>query len=564
MTQDSQRISSVAQIVFVLLVASSLMAGTATRVLQPGPGDWQSQLAGGKDIWTTSVYSWAPGGGGPGGGLDDDQLQVGGWGDEYHSLLQFDLAGMPSRARSASLELYRNDRRGAPVGMFLDRIVEPWSWTDRLWWADRPAAVQWRQDPLPPAPLNAWYSIDVTDLYNAWMDGTYPNYGLQLRPTSNWPEVFNVFWSSDYLQDPSRRPRLVVVYEVPTTEPRIVVGLGQGSGGALAALRPEGDTWPVDRWLQVPWSSYRASGAGTEPATGDLDGDGLDEIVVGLSPNDGGGWIALFDDADHGYAFLQWLRVPWRTYNARNGGTHVAAGDLDGDGRAEVVFGLGSVPGSGGVWGVFAGLADGWAFAGWHRLPWSRQNEDDGEVRPTVGDVDGDGRAEVVLCPSRGASFCVLDDATTGFGPMGWGSVAWSEYRQSQAGVRASIGDLDGDGKAEIALGLDRPGRGWMEIRADASASFEHAAWVAIPHGEHASTRGETRPALGDTDRDGRAEIVCGFGRDPRRGGWLARFDDATSGYAFRGWTRVPWEGYALFNGETLPAVGHLARPPVE
>ena len=50
----------------------------------------------------------------------------------------------------------------------------------------------------------------MTDLYNAWMDGTYPNYGLQLRPTTNWPAVFNVFWSSDYLEDPSLRPRLVV------------------------------------------------------------------------------------------------------------------------------------------------------------------------------------------------------------------------------------------------------------------------------------------------------------------------------------------------------------------
>jgi hypothetical protein len=44
-----------------------------------------------KDVWTTSVYSYAPGGGGPGGGLDNDELKVGGWGDWYFSLLQFNL-----------------------------------------------------------------------------------------------------------------------------------------------------------------------------------------------------------------------------------------------------------------------------------------------------------------------------------------------------------------------------------------------------------------------------------------------------------------------------------------
>jgi hypothetical protein len=40
-----------------------------------------------QDIWTTSVYSYAPGGAGPGGGLADDVLKVGGWGDLYYSLL---------------------------------------------------------------------------------------------------------------------------------------------------------------------------------------------------------------------------------------------------------------------------------------------------------------------------------------------------------------------------------------------------------------------------------------------------------------------------------------------
>ncbi len=544
-----------AVVVGLVVAITPLRAEVDVRVLQPGPGA-------GKDIWTTSVYSWAPGGGGPGGGLDDDQLQVGGWGDWYCSLLQFDLMGMPSRAGSASLELYRNDRRGAPVGMYLDRITQPWSWSDRLWWANRPAAVPWRDQALPPPALNAWCRIDVTDLYNAWMDGTYPNYGLQLRPTTNWPEVFNVFWSSDYLEDPALRPRLVVTYETPAPAPRIVVGLGQGSGGALAVLRPDAEAWSVDRWMQVPWSAYRASGQGVEPATGDIDGDGLDEVVVGLSPREGGGWIAVFDDADHGCAFLRWLHVPWREYDAHNGATHVAAGDLDGDGRAEVVFGLGRHPGNGGAWGVFRNGGDGWAFAGWHRLRWSRYNEEDGELRPAAGDVDGDGKAEVVLCASRGASFQVLDDAATDFAPLRWRSVSWDEYRRGNGGVRASIGDLDGDGRAEIALGLDRGGRGWMEIREGASSSFAHAAWIGIPWPEYDSAQGETHPAVGDLDHDGRAEIVCGLGRWPRRGGWLARFDDATMGYAFRGWTRVPWEEYARRNGETLPAVGRLALGP--
>lgn len=183
-----------------------------TVILQPGPGE-------GKDIWTTSIFSYAPGGGGPGGGRDDEELVVGGWGDLYYSLLEFNLNGMPARASTARLELFPFTQRGiGTTGIYLDRITEFWDWRtqgtgrdrQRLWWADRPAAVQWIPGALPEPTLGQWYSIDITDLYNAWQNGTYSNDGVQLRPVFNdnrWSE----FYSSDYLGDPTLRPRLIVV-----------------------------------------------------------------------------------------------------------------------------------------------------------------------------------------------------------------------------------------------------------------------------------------------------------------------------------------------------------------
>ena len=186
-------------------------ASKTVTVLQPGPTH-------GKDIWTTSVYSNAPGGGGPGGGLHDERLIVGGWGDNYYSLLQFNLAGMPAKVKFAKLELYCfKQRASGTVGIYLDRVTSSWDWRtrgtcsdhDRLWWADRPSATQWIPNALPPCHSYQWYGIDITDLYNKWQDGTYQNFGLQLRPTANdnrWSE----FYSSNYLADPSLRPRLVV------------------------------------------------------------------------------------------------------------------------------------------------------------------------------------------------------------------------------------------------------------------------------------------------------------------------------------------------------------------
>jgi len=180
-------------------------------ILQPGPSE-------SKDIWTTSVYSYAPDGSFPGGGKDDEWLVMGGWGDLYYILIEFDLTGLPLLTSSAKIELFAGKSKGyGNTNVYLDRITEFWDWRtqgtgrdrERLWWADRPSATQWASRDLPAPTVGQWYSIDITSLYNAWQDGTYPNYGVQLRPVLSWSR-WNEFYSSDYMDDPSLRPKLVI------------------------------------------------------------------------------------------------------------------------------------------------------------------------------------------------------------------------------------------------------------------------------------------------------------------------------------------------------------------
>jgi hypothetical protein len=174
-----------------------------------------------RDIWTTSVYSYAPSGGGPGGGLNDDLLRVGGWGDEYRSLLQFSLISAPTNAISATLRLYDiSANSGTPVSMYLDRITSSWDWTtqlisplspdnERLWWVNRPSFIQISTSPLSAPTVGNYYDINITDLYNQWRSGAVSNYGVQLRPTSTHNE-FNVFASSENATA-AWRPQLIVV-----------------------------------------------------------------------------------------------------------------------------------------------------------------------------------------------------------------------------------------------------------------------------------------------------------------------------------------------------------------
>lgn len=194
--------------------SATVTEGSISVTLHQGPPGSPA-----KDIWTTSVFAFDHDGGGPGGGLDNDRLLVGGWGDEYRSLIQFDLGGLPSHATSAVLRLFCYTTWGDGTQAFwVDRVLESWDWrlegsgSDRLrlWWADRPATTPWSATPLPAPVVGEWYEIDITDLYNGWMDGTYPVFGVQLRPTYTWHR-WNYFYSSDNDLGPQFSPHLVIV-----------------------------------------------------------------------------------------------------------------------------------------------------------------------------------------------------------------------------------------------------------------------------------------------------------------------------------------------------------------
>jgi hypothetical protein len=162
-----------------------------------------------KDVWTTSVYSYAPGGGGPGGGLDNDELKVGGWGDWYFSLIQFDLPALQRRPTFAAIALYSKRDEAASVPLALDRVIQRWDFPrgDRLWWKDKPGARAISVEPLPAPRQEQWYVIELTNLVQEWFDGKSTNFGIQIRPYSNYGSVV-VFVSSD-APDKSKIPRLI-------------------------------------------------------------------------------------------------------------------------------------------------------------------------------------------------------------------------------------------------------------------------------------------------------------------------------------------------------------------
>lgn len=165
-------------------------------VFQPGPE--------GLDAWITNVFDY-----GDDYGVNDGKLQVGGWADWYHTLISFDINELPNEVSSVKLYLYCYSRgdQSTPVPMELDRVTEPWN-ENTGWHTPRPSSAF--VSSLPAAIPESWYVIDITGEYQLWKSGEVENFGLQLRPTAN-NNRFNVFRSSDYVEIPEQRPKLVIV-----------------------------------------------------------------------------------------------------------------------------------------------------------------------------------------------------------------------------------------------------------------------------------------------------------------------------------------------------------------
>src|SRR6185436_14451958 len=140
-------------------------------------------------------------------------------------------------------------------------------------------------------------------------------------------------------------------------------------------------------WTLLPWAAYAGTGGGLHVAAGDVDGDGLDEVIVGLGSG-GQGWIAVFDDSAHSYALLKWIQIAWPTYDAANGEVWPAVGDIDGDGRAEIVAGLGQ--GGQGYFQIFDDAANNYASIAFRQVTWAAYaGGANGSTHPAIANVDG-------------------------------------------------------------------------------------------------------------------------------------------------------------------------------
>ena len=324
------------------------------------------------------------------------------------------------------------------------------------------------------------------------------------------------------------------------------------------SMEVRGSDYSHERWLKVNWPDFNAAGGANRVASGDIDGDGKDEIVIGLGPVPSepslpGGWFEILDDD---FAHLAWGRIEWSDYNGINGASWPSTGDIDGDGKDEIIIGLG--PGGGGWLEIFSYNSGKVVHKAWVKVNWDDYNKLSGETRIANGDIDGDGKDEIVIglgpVPSEpslpGGWFEILND---NFTRLAWGRIGWSDYNETMGETWPSTGDIDGDGKDEIIIGLGPGGGGSFESFDFSSTHVDHLAWGEIAWQDYKDLYGDTHPTSADVDFDGKDEIVVGLGKGGD--GWIDILDDASQGYTLLKSVQTGLEEYNKLSGESHPSI---------
>ncbi len=230
----------------------------------------------------------------------------------------------------------------------------------------------------------------------------------------------------------------------------------------------------------VEWYYPASSGFGFQIELGDIDGDGIEEIVGAAN------WqkITIFE-AD--------LRSPMWEIPTDLDIAALAIADTNGDNRPEIIYGDGQ-------WGAIHCI-DGLT----HSELWQIHNPEHGVTGIAVGDVDQDQALEVLWgagFTSSGADFLYVADILSG-------QIEWQSEDLDGPLTAVDIGDVDDDGQTEVVMASysTYSGYGDSAIKIFNGATHE-IEWQTTDVPNISIWRGINSIRIGDVDQDGETEFV--------------------------------------------------------
>ena len=257
----------------------------------------------------------------------------------------------------------------------------------------------------------------------------------------------------------------------------------------LIMWRPDGGAWlTLTSTTGYNPASFRLNQWGTEafgdiPLVGDIDGDALADLVIWRASTGTFFWLT----SSSGYSPSSAGSKQWG--NNSLGDTPMLA-DMDGDRLADLVIWRAST----GTWHWLTSTS-GYSYTSAGLKQWGSASA--GDV-PKLGDVDGDGRADLIVWRASTGTWFWLTSSTsfeyTRAGIKQWGNQAM--------GDTPLVADIDGDRMADLVLWRGPSGT-WYWLTS--GSGYDYAAFGAKQWGNDGV--GDI-PLTPDLDGDGKADLT--------------------------------------------------------